>query len=484
MSQDSRALYGRNIIYTDAEEINSTNVVDILKDCADKFTPIQNDIKYLKNYYRGKQPILDRRKDFNENINNKITINRAQEIVEFKQGYFMSAPIQFIDDDAENEVTPELKRFNDFMKVVSKNAIDMEIVEDFLVTGTAYKMIVAPETFDENLGQSPFEIYELDPETTFVVYSTAVGHKPMMGVTLVTTSDDKTIYTVYTGTEVFTIEDDKIVDHETHAIGGIPIIEYPANKYRLGAFEIVIPLLDAINLTESNRLDGVEQFIQALLVIEGMELVDLVDDGRGGQKEERITITQLKEEGGLNLPSGSKAYYLMQELNQGETQTLIDDMYDAVLTICGMPQRQHTASGGDTGAAILLKDGWSSSEARAKKTEACFERSERKFLALAINIANTIASVNLNPYQVDIRFPRRNYTNDSAKVSNLIAMLNCEKISPQLAFAHSDMFPDPNAAYVESMKYYEESEQKETEELANLNRNYVADTSGTTSTVL
>jgi len=44
---------------------------------------------------------------------------------------------------------------------------------------------------------------------------------------------------------------------------GIPIIEYPANKARLGAFEIVLPLLDAINNVESNRMDGVEQFIQA-----------------------------------------------------------------------------------------------------------------------------------------------------------------------------------------------------------------------------
>ena len=38
----------------------------------------------------------------------------------------------------------------------------------------------------------------------------------------------------------------------------IPIFEYPANNARLGSFEIVLPLLDAINNIASNRMDGLE----------------------------------------------------------------------------------------------------------------------------------------------------------------------------------------------------------------------------------
>lgn len=34
----------------------------------------------------------------------------------------------------------------------------------------------------------------------------------------------------------------------------------------MGAFESVVPLLDAINNVQSNRLDGIEQFIQSLMV--------------------------------------------------------------------------------------------------------------------------------------------------------------------------------------------------------------------------
>ena len=52
----------------------------------------------------------------------------------------------------------------------------------------------------------------------------------------------------------------------------IPIIEYPINSARLGAFEIVLSVLDAINTVQSNRLDGIEQFVQSLIVLINSEI--------------------------------------------------------------------------------------------------------------------------------------------------------------------------------------------------------------------
>lgn len=46
----------------------------------------------------------------------------------------------------------------------------------------------------------------------------------------------------------------------------------PANRARLGAFEIVLNLLDAINNVESNRMDGVEQFVQSLLLFHNVRI--------------------------------------------------------------------------------------------------------------------------------------------------------------------------------------------------------------------
>lgn len=454
---ESKQLTGRKVIYTDVEEVTAENVVEVLKSASDSNQNNVSDIKYLYDYYKGKQPILDREKTFNDTINNKIVENRANEIVAFKTGYFLSAPIQYI-DMGEDEVTDDLKLINGWADLESKESADLDLAEWLSICGTGYRMVLPKqERLDDS--DSPFEIFTLDPQTTFVIYSSKLGHKPMMGVTFFQLADeDKSVYYVYTQSEFFIISDDAIQERQSHALGIVPIIEYPANKARLGDFEIVIPLLDAINNMQSNRADGVEQFIQAILCLENIQL-----DG-----DEAGFMTRLKEVGGLMLPEGAKAYYLTQQLNQGDTQTLKDDLYNAVLYICGMPNRNGGSSTSDTGSAVILRDGWADAEARAKITENYFKKSERKFLNMIILISNTIGGTNIMLPQVGIRFPRRNYTNDSAKVTNLVTMLANDWIAPQQAFEHSDMFPDPDAAFLEAKKWHDELEAKQSEQLMNV----------------
>lgn len=453
---ESKQLTGRKVIYTDVEEVTAENVVEVLKAASDSNQSNVSYIKYLYDYYKGKQPILDREKTFNDTINNKIVENRANEIVAFKTGYFLSAPIQYI-DMGEDEVTDDLKLINGWADLESKESADLDLAEWLSICGTGFRMVLPKqERLDDS--DSPFEIFTLDPQTTFVVYSSKLGHKPMMGVTFFQLADeDKSVYYVYTQSEFFIISDDAIQERQSHALGMVPIIEYPANKARLGDFEIVIPLLDAINNMQSNRADGVEQFIQAILCLENMQ----VDD------DEADFMTRLKEVGGLMLPEGAKAYYLTQQLNQGDTQTLKDDLYNAVLYICGMPNRNGGSSTSDTGSAVILRDGWADAEARAKITENYFKKSERKFLNMIILISNTIGGTNIMLPQVGIRFPRRNYTNDSAKVTNLVTMLSNDWIAPQQAFEHSDMFPDPDAAFLEAKKWHDENEAKQAQSLMN-----------------
>ena len=454
----ARELHGRTVIYTDAEEITSQNVVDVLKKANEKNQTNVSEIEYLYDYYKGDQPILERKKDFNDNILNTIVENHANEIVSFKTGYFLSAPIQYI-DNGEDVVTNDLTMVNSWLDLESKEDSDLQLAEWFSICGTAFRMILPKEERIDDT-DSPFEFFTLDPRTTMVVYSSKLGHKPMMGVTWVQLADeDKTVYYCYTDREFFTIMDDKVESTVAHALGAVPVIEYPANNARMGDFEIVIGLLDAINNVQSDRADGVEQFIQAILCLENMQL-DTDSEGEFMQR--------LKEVGGMFIPEGGKAYYLQQQLNQGDTQTLKDDLYEAVLYICGMPNRNGGTSTSDTGSAVLLRDGWSAAEARAKNTEICFKKSERKFLNMVLFIANNMGGTNLGMTQVGIRFPRRNYTNDSSKVTNLVTMLSNDWIAPQAAYEHSDMFPDPDAAFAEAKKWHDEQELKNAQALMNV----------------
>ena len=173
----------------------------------------------------------------------------------------------------------------------------------------------------------------------------------------------------------------------------------------------------------------------------------------------------LKENGGLKVPLEGDAKYLVQELNQTQTQTLVDYMYQTVLTICGMPNRNGGSSTSDTGSAVIMRDGWSAAEARAKDTELMFKMSEREFLRLVISITNTLRDMSLKLSAIEIRFTRRNYENIQEKAQVLTTMLANNKIHPRLAFEHCGLFVDPELAYTESMEYAEERENELMEEL-------------------
>jgi SPP1 family phage portal protein len=455
----TQTLYGRRVIYTDCDEITPKNVVSVLEKALSTHGTNRGEIQYLYDYYKGKQPIRNRTKEIRPEINNKIVVNRANEIVSFKVSYLMGEPVQYV-SRSKDDISENLNRLNEYVFAEDKAAKDTELAKWFTICGTAYRMVLPDKNKEED--ESPFEIYTLDPRYSFVVYHSGLGNKPMMGVKTVLLEDNTELHSIYTKYWYFEVKDGIVVKKEKHSLGTIPIIEYPANPERLGAFEIVISLLDAINETASNRLDGVEQFIQALLILKGVDI----------DSEEFKT---LKENGGLKVPLEGDAYYLIQELNQTQTQTLVDDMYDTVLTICGMPYRNGGSSTSDTGSAVIMRDGWSNAESRAKDTETMFKMSEKQFLRIAIQFANTLRNMDLKLSAIDIRFTRRNYENIQVKSQVLTTMLNNDKIHPRLAFAHSGLFVDPELAYTQSVEYAKEKKKEVEKELAKFSKTQVDD---------
>lgn len=443
---ESRTLFGRKVIYTDCDEITAVNIVDVLKKALNTHEVNRGEIEYLYGYYKGKQPILQRKKEVRPEINNKIIENRANEIVAFKVGYLMGEPLQYV-SRGKDDCSDAINTLNEFVFSEDKASKDKELADWFTICGTAYRMTL-PNKFNEK-DESPFEIYTLDPRDSFVVYHSGLGNKPMMGVKYITREDGVKVYSCYTRNTYFEIHDEELVKNEGHALGMIPIIEYPANSARQGAFEIVLPLLDAINETASDRIDGIEQFIQALLMFKGVDI-------------ESSDFDNLKEKGGIKVPTDGDVKYLIQELNQSQTQTLVDHMYNTVLTICGMPNRNGGSSTSDTGSAVIMRDGWSAAEARAKDTELMFKKSEKQFLRLALSISYTLRGLNLKLSNIEIRFTRRNYENIQEKAQVLTTMLSNDKIHPRLAFEHCGMFADPEIAFLASQKYAEEKK-KETE---------------------
>ena len=139
-------------------------------------------------------------------------------------------------------------------------------------------------------------------------------------------------------------------------------------------------------------------------------------------------------------------------------------MYNVVLTICGMPNRNGGSSTSDTGAAVIFRDGWSDAEARAKNTELMFRPAEKRFLRVALNIAKYLAGLNLSASAVEINLPRTNSSDKQSKVQVLTTLLASSSVHPLLAFKTCGLFADAQLAYDMSMKYKEEQEQKAREQ--------------------
>lgn len=473
-------MYGRRVIYTDVDEINAGNVLSVLQNALLIHNQNRHEIKTLYDYYRGKQAIENRTKDIRPEINNKIVENRANEIVTFKTGYLVGEPIVYINRTEKDEYSDGVTALNEYMYIESKNNKDKKLVDWMHIAGTANRLALPRINHTED--EAPFEFYTLSPMNSFVIYSSGLSKKRMAGVKIVFDDEMNPVYSVWTDKWYFEVKEGEIINGSELEIDGkkqkqkgqptmfgyVPMVEYPLNEARLGAFEIVLSMLDAINEVASDRLDGVDQFIQSLMTFCNCDI-------------DEETFTALKELGALKYKSDSnnpaKVEILTQELNQMQTQTLVDYMYETILTICGMPNRNGGSSTSDTGSAVIMRDGWSAAEARAKDTENMFDESEKEFLKLILSyLRSDDETANVVPlYAIKPQFTRRNYENIVNKANVLVTMLGCNKIHPKLAFIHCGMFPDGEAAWAMSKEYYEQEAKAKQDALIKELTNHNAD---------
>ncbi|MBS6475115.1 MAG: phage portal protein [Clostridiales bacterium] len=461
-------LFGRRQIFTTTEKITADNVIAELNAALSVHVANMMEMEYLYWYRRGTQPILNREKVVRKEINNKITENHASEIVAFKNGYFLTQPAFYISRKEDKDVTDRVKRLNEYLYLSGKQQVDNKVADWFHTVGIG---VVYVEPYpDEAI---PVRAYALDPRSAFVVYSRNPGHEPVMGVNVVVTGKNENtsqaVFDVYTRDTVFRISGGitgrlitdspviatatDVIGAEDNRIGEIPIIEYQYDSNRMGAFETVIPLLDSINNVQSNRIDGIEQFIQSLMVFYNCQLGD---DKQGNP----ITPAYIREAGAIFLKSigqdKADLKILSEQLDQTQTQVLVDYLYQQVLTICGMPS---TTKGGtstsDTGAAVLYRDGWYQADTVARNTEDLFKESNRRFDAVFIKILNQKTDLNVVLSDFELKFVRNETANILVKTQ---AAMNLKELgfSPELAFAKSGLSNDPVADVANSQKYIEE----------------------------
>ena len=446
-------LKGRREIFTDVREITKENISKVLADAFEVHLRNVAEIKYLQAYERGVQPILKRVKEIRPEINNKVVENHAAEITAFKVGYVFGSPITFVqrasvDVNGNTGETDDKKLsiLNEMMFEEGKAAQDQVLGKDISVCGIGYR-IVLPKRVKE--GVSAFSILRLNPCSTFVVKFNDLYKKSALGVSYITLSDNSYRVGAYTDKEYFELEGRdflslKVVNAVPNRIG-IPIIEYKNDDERMGCFERVISLLDALNEATSDRLNGLAQFVQSILWMNNCE----IDNEQMGQLKDKLGLLTKSEPG-----NPASVQYLTATLDQAQTQTLIDYLYEQILQIAGVPGREQS-TGGNTGQAIMLSNGWQIAETHARSVEQTFTQSEREMLKVVLKILSlteTSEVADLKLSDIDVKFSRNRTDSLLVKTQGLMNQLQAG-IHPLIAITHCGLYSDPQSVWNDSKAY-------------------------------
>lgn len=479
-NEKSGITYGRRQIFTDYTEVTEDNIIQILSESFIEHSMNVSEISFLKRYEKGDQPILNRVKTVRPEINNKIVENNAHVATKFIVNYSYGQPITYVQRSKKDtdEFTTKVSNgnsdeiavglLNEMMLEQGKASKDLKLGNDSVIGGQGYRLVLANRNYGEEI--SPFEIMTLNPLTTYVVYTNDAYREPVLGVSYTELKNGDVRFGAYSKTQKFEVlrttekqmengtEKEKIIFGEikvtVNGIGEIPIIEYINDFERMGAFERAIPVMDALNLATSDRLNDIAQHVQSLLWLHNAELQE---DDKDNLKEGGIILTKSND----NMQANIK--YLESILDQSATQSLVDYLYDQYLQLTCIPGREQS-TGGNTGTAIMLSNGWQLTEIAANARELIFDESEKRFLKVVLKICKSFQDVpkevkTLRISDIEIHHGRNKDYELINKATALATLVNTG-VDGNTAFSTVNLFPDSQQAWNDSKEIVEGIQKK------------------------
>lgn len=413
-----RKLCGRKIITIPVSK--DTFIKDPLKyvshylgRCVSLNNQNKNDFKILNDYYCGNQDILKKTRLNGDTENNNILLaNHTFRQVEFKKGFMVGNPISYslaVSDKSTEDLTLLQKYFIDS----DKSSKDIDKYESLYIGGLALQYIIPRKDDYDKKNESPFELYNMDVGDAFKVYSNDTNKAPLFDVVIGQTIDEKfnvkKVYDIYfvipelnDGYCVSVTFDDKYKEIENseskQPIKFLPLIEYSLNKNRMGIIELVMAIQDGINIIQSNQIDDIVEFVNSYLVFENQ---DLGKDWAKKVKQFRQNRAILLRTKNPALPA--KLNLLKQTMQNTEInaffELLLQEMYDIVA--CPKTSGGVT-SGGDTGQARILGNGWESAQNQAQVDISYVLQYERELLRKVLSICKEDAKVLENLFVADI----------------------------------------------------------------------------------
>ena len=357
--------------------------------------------------------------------------------MQFKVGQTYGEPIQFISRRDDEKINKAVDELNDFMADANKQEKDIKAGEWQSATGTSFKAI-QPKN-----GDVPFRIVAPTPLNTFVIYSKST-EEPMLAVQELKDENGKYYKMAFSDTMSFKIVDSAVVESKLHIYGGIPIVEYPNNHERISDIELVVLILDAVNTMQSNRMDGVEQFIQSFVKFVNCEI--------DTEQFEKMKMEHAFVVKSINKDFKSDVDLITQELNQTQCQVAKDDLWDNALSILAIPTKQSN-TGGDTQGAVQLRNGWDFSKTRAKLKDPIVKTAEKRLAVVALNLLRMAGiDLKLSVRDFDVQINHSPQDNMYTKSQTLYQLLQ-SGIHPLVAIKTVGLWGDSEKTFLLSKPY-------------------------------
>lgn len=452
------------------KEITRDTLIPILQKALSIHYENQQECRYLIDYCKGKQNILDRVAEdagYNSSINNKTMVNYAWSSVRDIVGYTFGKTTQY--NPTTGEYRKDIDELARILNYEGNALADHESSTYASICGFGYLCLLPnEELLSDYMPDIPILDCSLSPLTTFVIQSARPGNPTRMSVTYFD-DEEYTYFTCYTDEKVYMIKTKGIgtltmgqeiqIEEKNNVIGLNPITMVQNNSFLMGDFEVAISVLDAINQLASDTLNDVENVIKSLLVILNAELDD-------------ETVEKVKKNRILELVGGDQnnkipdAKFIYQQLDAMGMQNIREYLEEAYKQIIGIPDRKtRSGGGGDTGDAVKLRDGWADIEIVARIKEQYFKVAKRKQVAVAIEILKklNLVSEGFKVRYLEIKVPRNNIDNLQTKAQAYSTLNGTKTLHPADALDMVELTTDIDSKIQKGIKFWEEQAEKEQE---------------------
>lgn len=324
----------------------------------------------LEQYYLANNPVIlsGNRRTEKEKSDHRVRHGFASIISDFLNSYVLTNPVKITDasPDESKSVTPFIQEIDDFNRANDIDSHNLEIGKDQNNMGRAFELLQRTED-DED------KIYRLDPREVFMIYDKTVRTRVIGACRYyqVDDYDDSSASEAKYAVELYTPE--KIVRYkaatianvstlefadepeELHSFGGVPIIEYRSDRFRMGVYEKQLSQIDAYDAAQSDTANYMTDFNDAILVLEGKieSTEDLADVKAMKDANVMVLVPSTDAEG---RPGPVKASYLTKQYDVAGVEAYKTRIKDDIFNFASIPNlSDEKFAGNQSGEALKYK---------------------------------------------------------------------------------------------------------------------------------